>query len=113
MTMAERVRAARIAEITGLSLRGIQAMAAKGIIPSAAKIGSIWTFDEASVRLWVQEKEATPCVTNAGASPRKTSIGETGLPMAGWKLPAASTAAAYERLILKKRPEGSQSGSRS
>lgn len=34
----------------GLSPRGVQAMAARGEIPGAAKIGRVWTFDADSGR---------------------------------------------------------------
>lgn len=45
--MAERIRAERVAEITSLSVRKVQENSAAGMIPSAAKIGGVWTYDEA------------------------------------------------------------------
>ena len=55
--MVERIRARRVAEITGLSLRSVQASAIRGEIPSAAKFGKTWTFNERAVREWVAAKE--------------------------------------------------------
>lgn len=37
--MPERVHAREVARLTGLSLRAVQAMAAAGRIPGAAKLG--------------------------------------------------------------------------
>lgn len=53
----ERIRPAAVARITGLSLRQVQAMAAAGLLPSAAKLGSVWTFDERRIRAWLVERE--------------------------------------------------------
>lgn len=46
----ERIRPADVARITGLSRRQVQAMAQAGLLPSAAKLGSLWTFDERRIR---------------------------------------------------------------
>ena len=55
--MPERIRTQRAAEITGLSIRGVQSMAARGDIPGAAKLGKVWTFNERKLRAWIKEKE--------------------------------------------------------
>lgn len=52
----ERVRVDDAAAILGISGRSVQALAARGEIPGAAKIGGLWTFDEAALRLWIREK---------------------------------------------------------
>lgn len=52
----ERVRVDDAAAILGISGRTVQALAARGEIPGAAKIGGLWTFDEAALRLWIREK---------------------------------------------------------
>jgi hypothetical protein len=43
--IAERVRPASAAAITGLTVRTVQALALRGEIPGAAKLGGSWTFD--------------------------------------------------------------------
>ena len=53
----ERIRARKVVEITSLSLRQVQEMSARGLIPSAAKLGSVWTYNEAAIRKWVREAE--------------------------------------------------------
>lgn len=45
----ERVRVDDAAAILGISARTVQALAARGEIPGAAKICSIWTFDIATL----------------------------------------------------------------
>ena len=46
-----RVRLSAAVDATGLTARGVQAMAARGEIPGAAKIGRVWTFDAAILYL--------------------------------------------------------------
>ncbi len=55
--MTERIGAGAVAAITGLAERTVTKMAAAGEIPGAARFGRRWTFNERSVRLWVQERE--------------------------------------------------------
>lgn len=43
-----RIRLHEASALLGLSPRGAQAMAARGEIPGAAKIGRVWTFDAAA-----------------------------------------------------------------
>lgn len=52
----ERIRPRQAAGITGLTVRAIQAMALRGEIPGAAKLGGSWTFDEAKLRAWIAEQ---------------------------------------------------------
>ena len=53
-----RIQTPRVAQLTGLSIRCIQLMAARGEIPSAAQLGRRWTFDESRVLQWVRERES-------------------------------------------------------
>ena len=55
--MLERIKAKRVAEITGLSVRQIQNMGARGLLPTAAKMGAAWTFNERAIRQWVADQE--------------------------------------------------------
>jgi hypothetical protein len=43
--------------ILGLKRRNIQAMAARGEIPGAAKLGHLWTFNVAQLRRYVTERQ--------------------------------------------------------
>lgn len=56
----ERVRPTDAVAITGLSLRTVQALALRGEIPGAAKLGGSWTFDEAALRNWIKERTQCP-----------------------------------------------------
>lgn len=56
----ERVRPTDAVAITGLSLRTVQALALRGEIPGAAKLGGSWTFDEAALRNWIRERTQCP-----------------------------------------------------
>ena len=60
MGAAERVRPQAAVTITGLSLRTVQALALRGEIPGAAKLGGSWTFDEAALRNWIKERIQWP-----------------------------------------------------
>lgn len=60
MGTAERVRPQAAVTITGLSLRTVQALALRGEIPGAAKLGGSWTFDEAALRNWIKERTQCP-----------------------------------------------------
>jgi excisionase family DNA binding protein len=55
--MSERIQTGRAKEILGISLRSVQNLAAKGELPSAAKCGRSWTFNEADLRRYVAEQE--------------------------------------------------------
>lgn len=76
----QRVRASTVADRTSLSVRAVQAMAAKGKIPGAAKLGRIWTFDPKAVDDWIiaAQREDERC--------RKTST-------------SADARGGYERLL--------------
>ena len=54
----QRIRAPAAAAMLGVSPRSVQAMAARGDLPSAAKIGKVWTFDPATLSRWISDREA-------------------------------------------------------
>lgn len=68
-----RIRTREAAEMLGLSPRGVQALAARGQLPGAAKIGTLWTFDPDKLRRFVETKE-TECAS-ANYSKVKASAG--------------------------------------
>jgi hypothetical protein len=53
----ERTTIKGAVRIIGLSERTIQAMAARGEIPGAAKFGRRWTFDKLKLRQYVNQRE--------------------------------------------------------
>lgn len=57
MTPAERVAIHEAGRITGLKRRTLQAMAAAGRVPGAAKLGGIWSFDVERLRGWLRDQE--------------------------------------------------------
>lgn len=46
----ERIRAIEASDILGVELRTVQAMAARGELPGAAKVGKLWTFDQKALK---------------------------------------------------------------
>jgi hypothetical protein len=53
----ERIFIESVAAILGMPQRSVQTMAAQGKIPSAAKLGRRWTFNECAVRSLLNEEE--------------------------------------------------------
>ena len=47
-----RCGTARVAEISGLSPRDVRRWAAQGWLPSAAREGNVWTFEEKTIQAW-------------------------------------------------------------
>lgn len=58
---AERIPATAAAALLGSPLRTVQAMAARGELPSAARIFGRWTFNEAALRNWLHDREEETC----------------------------------------------------
>lgn len=56
----ERIRADRAAIILGIEIRTVQALALRGELPGAAKIGGVWTFEEAALRNHIKERTTCP-----------------------------------------------------
>lgn len=62
MTETERVSIAGAVRILGVSARTVQRLANNRELPSAAKIGRLWTFNEQALRTWLVEQETKqPC----------------------------------------------------
>lgn len=53
----ERIKLRDAAAILGGNMRTVQALAARGQIPGASKLGGLWYFDEAAFRKWVKDGE--------------------------------------------------------
>lgn len=95
----ERIRADAAASILGVELRTVQALAARGEVPGAAKIGGVWTFDESALRSWIKERTQCP----KDRQPRNTAIGEGRRYGRDLPLQAAKSAKAYEQALRELR----------
>ena len=76
--------------------RTIEAMAARGELPGAAKIGRRWTFNLAALRAYVEEQERRVLWQGKGAGRRPAAIGvrvSFGVARSSW--PGASMVAAH------------------
>jgi len=91
MGEAARILVRDLALETGKGARALQAMAARGLIPGAAKIGREWTFDRIKVRRWIRDLEQAAC--------RTTSMSATGSGGSKYKSPASHIDEAYERAL--------------
>jgi hypothetical protein len=56
-TPSERVMIERAIQIVGLPAKTVRAMALRGEIPGAARIGKRWTFDVEGLQGWIAQKE--------------------------------------------------------
>ncbi len=106
--LPERVRADEIARITGLSVRNVQERAAAGMMPGAAKLGGVWTFDPIKARAWVAAEERKAWRVSLGTS---TSAARHGGDAS--RLPASSIEAAFAQMFGGKRRSVSKPGGRS
>lgn len=106
MAMPERIRAADVARLTSLSVRGVQGLAARGKIPGAGKCGRLWTFDRLKVERWIREMEAEAWPSE----PQKDATGADLFYGGSSPSPATSTAARYEQLIRQKPGDGIKPG---
>lgn len=95
----ERIRAIEASDILGVELRTVQAMAARGELPGAAKVGKLWTFDEPALRQWIKERSACP----KDHRPQNTPIG--GATRFGRDLPlqVANSVKASEQALQRLR----------
>lgn len=56
----ERIQSKEVAEILGLCRKAVNLKAGRGEIPSAALIGSVWTFDRASIARFKSRPKPPP-----------------------------------------------------
>lgn len=105
--IAERVRPCAVARMTSLSIRKVQELSAAGKIPSAAKLGGVWTYDPIIVRRWIKQSEQTSWRLQSDQPP-STNVAKRGGDAA--KLPESSIDQRYEQVIGAKRPRGTRRG---
>jgi excisionase family DNA binding protein len=53
-----RIRTKAAAEMLGIAPRTVQAMVARGMLPGAAKIGGVYTFDRDKLTRYLETEEA-------------------------------------------------------
>lgn len=99
----ERIRAHRAAAILGVTERTVQALALRGELPGAAKIGGSWTFDEAALRNHIKERTKWP----SDRRPRNTPIGAAASYGRGSPLADVNIERAYEQAMSKLRERAS------
>jgi hypothetical protein len=95
---AERIKAPAAVAILGVPLRTVQAMAAKGELPTAALLCGRWTFNEAALRAYVRDREDETC---RNGEPRRAVIGGARRSGAAPRLRAGNTDGACERTIQR------------
>jgi phage terminase Nu1 subunit (DNA packaging protein) len=94
--MADRAGVEYVMDKTGLSRRTVQAMAARGQIPGAAKFGKLWTFDRMKLARWIRDKERE-CQSQA------TSTSVTAFSMRAFRLPVPSGVVPLRQRIAERR----------
>lgn len=103
--MSELVSSARIAEITGFTVRWVQEHAGKGDIPGAVKLCGGWRFDEAMVRGWIRS-------SNPREKTWHPSIKEAKRGGAGSHIRDTKAALHLKQLLGMSPTSGSPNGSR-
>lgn len=96
----ERVRAYEAAGVLGISVRTVQALAARGELPSAAKVGGLWTFDEKALRSWLKSISTPDKVIQ---KPKFARAGQAYDPKAWPPLQAGKSAEVCERALRDLR----------
>ncbi|KAA0113530.1 DNA-binding protein [Methylobacterium sp. P1-11] len=99
----ERVTIAEAAAILGVSLRVVQRLASKRQLPTAAKVGRLWTFNEAAIRAWLVEQESKPPCQQIERRPRRAATGEVAHSGRALPSPGRSTGSASRQVIQSLR----------
>ena len=102
----ERVSISEAMLIAGRPKRTMQALAAEGKIPGAAKLGGRWTFDERRLRGWIQEQEGETCQRNL--PPQRAATGAAKSYGRGSWSAALNDDGAYERAMQRLLQAGAK-----
>ena len=97
--MADRIQSSQAAKMLGVSKRQITLMAARGELPGACKIASLWTFDPEKLTTWIEEREQS-CQEKTRI---KTSFYEGTHTTFAPTLKGNSSKDRYEQAMLKLR----------
>ena len=100
----QRIKAKSVASILGVSVRAVQAMTARGELPSAARIGQVYTYDEGAILRFLAER-MEQC-----ASPTCTSEARRG--GSGRPSTASNIESRYRQAMSKALGSGGTKGSR-
>jgi Helix-turn-helix domain len=65
LSLTPRLTVSELAAILRLTRRGVQSAAAAGRLPGAARIGKLWTFDQAKIERFIAERERAVVDANA------------------------------------------------
>lgn len=97
-TARARVRARSVAAMLGVTPRTVANLAVSGTLPSAAKVGKVWTFDPAAIEDFIARQEER---TRDGAWASRTSSDEAQ--SGGFERPskASRSGKAFERGISR------------
>lgn len=91
----ERIGTADAAAILGRTPRCVQALALRGKLPDAAKIGGGWSFTESALRNYIREQTACP----PDQKRQNTPIGGMGRYGPGSPLADVNIERAYEQAM--------------
>jgi cytochrome oxidase assembly protein ShyY1 len=112
----ERINSARARGIAGVSERKMQKKSERGQIPGAIKIDGLWTYDEAKLRAWLNDREKHQCQQRkaaANAKPRGIASGVATPSMAASGSKANSAGGRYAlamSTLLSKSSRRTSSG---
>lgn len=104
MSAAERCTIEQAELILGLKRRNIQAMAARGQIPGAIKLGNLWTFGIAELRKYLTRESGRQCV----AKPRPDAFGVAKPFGAAFTSTVRNPGDRYKQVIQKLRHSGAR-----
>lgn len=99
----ERVTIGEAAAILGVSIRTVQRLATDRQLPTAAKIGRLWTFNEAAIRAWLVEQESKQPCPRIERRPQRAATGEVARSGRGSPSPGRSTGSASRQVIQSLR----------
>ncbi|MEP9368641.1 helix-turn-helix domain-containing protein [Xanthobacter sp. VNH20] len=97
----ERIRAFEASAILGVEVRTVQALACRGELPGACKIGGLWTFDEAALRAWIKERS-----TPGNQSGSRSKPGGSARSVRRQSRNQSDLAKAYEEMLQRLRRSG-------
>ncbi|OYX67701.1 MAG: hypothetical protein B7Y95_22530 [Rhizobiales bacterium 32-66-11] len=97
----ERIRAFEASAILGVEVRTVQALACRGELPGACKIGGLWTFDEAALRAWIKDRSAPGNQSGSRSKPNRPARSDRRL-----SRDQCDIAKAYEEMLQRLRRSG-------
>ena len=99
----ERVTLVETAAILGVPIRTVQRLANNRQLPTAAKIGRLWTFNEAAIRAWLVEQESIQPCQRIERKPQRAATGEVVHSGRASPSPERNTGSASRQVIRSLR----------